>query len=691
MNETPSTTLKPSGYARLPRPVRTVAADLLCVAGAIACGYAVFTASALEGVWLRRPALLAQVMLLVFAWVVWRKMPARLGRVMRNGVAVAATGMAILIMTFHATGGANTLAGFLSLLAIWALRHSYDDPEVAGAMALRAAVSGDLKSPVTVIRDNIENLALSLVVVVLVWHFCLEAFRIPTGSMLPNLYGDPVWGDRVLVDKFSYDFRDPLRWEPTVFRYPLRRTDPYVKRVIGLPGEQIMIAQGDIYMRKHANAQVELLKKTPEARDVLWYPVVGRLNDKTQFVKWFAREGAAELEGGEIKLGKGGSISFPRSEDGKPGDVRDHDPSGEGASELGYNKRIVGDLRVQFRLQELGQGELNLSVTRDADEYVLTLSQTAANCALRHYRRELDSTQTTEIARPKWSELASTDGDVISFSLADGVLEMKRNGSLVLSVEVGGALLDALHVNDKSRAAADKPFEPLNSETISRLALGETGQQRRGRIRFSAGGNAIVALLGIDRDIYYIGRILETEVGGKAESRELPFGLTLAGDEYFVLGDNSPGSKDCRLWTALELVMSDGSVYTGGLDDEGQVAASLLVGVESGEPLEFRGRGKTSCLQSLARIARFTQKERGEKFPTDDEIRKTSLDGLRRMAKQQNLSRIQFITQGGGVVYLDLAEIKELRVRAITSVKRNLFVGRPFAVFLWPHRMKLIE
>lgn len=70
---------------------------------------------------------------------------------------------------------------------------------------------------------------------------------------------------------------------------------------------------------------------------------------------------------------------------------------------------------------------------------------------------------------------------------------------------------------------------------------------------------------------------------------------------------------------------------------------------------------------------------------------KTSLEALKRAAGEKQLTRVQFITEGGGVVYVNLAEIKEFRVRSVSYVKRDLFVGKPFAVFLWPHRMKLIE
>ena len=55
-------------------------------------------------------------------------------------------------------------------------------------------------------------------------------------------------GDRVLVQKFVYDFRRPKRWEVAVFHFPGEPSQAYVKRVVGLPGESIRIVGGDIFI-----------------------------------------------------------------------------------------------------------------------------------------------------------------------------------------------------------------------------------------------------------------------------------------------------------------------------------------------------------------------------------------------------------------------------------------------------------
>ncbi|CAG0982884.1 Signal peptidase I [Planctomycetaceae bacterium] len=692
MAESEQPAIKPQGYARLPLKVRQWLAEAMFLAAAGACVSAVFMPSALDGVPLRRSALLAEIAILLLNWIVWRRMPQRASRIMRNGLFAAGVGVALLLMTFHSAGGVNTLAGFVALLAMYAARYSYDDPEIAAEQALRAASRPALRSPTTYVFENVENIAVSLVVVVLVWHFALEAFRIPSGSMLPTLYGDPVWGDRVLVDKVVYEFRDPIRWEPTVFRFPLKRTDPYVKRVIGLPGEQLLLAKGDVFVRKAPDAEIELLEKLPSARKVLWYPVVGEIKDKAEFLKYFAREGDADFEQGVLKLGKDSLCHFPKASDGTPGDVRDHDPDGNGGnSEIGYNLRIVGDLRVTFRVESL-KSNAEITIVRDADSYTLTLAATGEGCSLRHSRVGA-APQENEIGRAQWSKLAAGEGDTYTFSLADGVVQVLRDDSPVITANVGSSLLDALRNYDKSRRAQGKAVEPLNSEAISRFAQGEIESAKRGRISF-AGAGARLRVLGVDRDIYYVGRMLDVDEGGKTSLREMPYGFALRDDEYFCLGDNSPNSLDCRFWVALEVVLNDGTVYAGALDDASQVMSQFLANEPSGEALNFVNNGrnvKASCLRSLQRMARFTHKERGLNMPSDAEIRAAALAGLKRAAGEKQLTRLQFTTEGGGVVYVTLADIKELRVRSVGYVKRPLFVGKPFAVFLWPHRMKLIE
>ena len=68
-----------------------------------------------------------------------------------------------------------------------------------------------------------------------------------------DLYGDAnqstFSGDRILVSKFIYDFTSPKRWDVIVFKFPFNAKQNFIKRLIGLPGETVLIKRGDIFIK----------------------------------------------------------------------------------------------------------------------------------------------------------------------------------------------------------------------------------------------------------------------------------------------------------------------------------------------------------------------------------------------------------------------------------------------------------
>ena len=70
------------------------------------------------------------------------------------------------------------------------------------------------------------------------------AFEIPSGSMIPTLQ----IGDRLLVDKLTYRFRKPERFEIIVFEDPARADRDLIKRIIALPGETLEIRNRVVYI-----------------------------------------------------------------------------------------------------------------------------------------------------------------------------------------------------------------------------------------------------------------------------------------------------------------------------------------------------------------------------------------------------------------------------------------------------------
>ena len=95
-----------------------------------------------------------------------------------------------------------------------------------------------------------------ILAVFLLRSFLFEPFKIPSGSMIPTL----LVGDLILVNKFHYGVRlpvinkkiiannDPKRGDVMVFRYPKDTSVDYIKRVVGVPGDEITFREQRLYV-----------------------------------------------------------------------------------------------------------------------------------------------------------------------------------------------------------------------------------------------------------------------------------------------------------------------------------------------------------------------------------------------------------------------------------------------------------
>jgi signal peptidase I len=93
-------------------------------------------------------------------------------------------------------------------------------------------------------KDVLEIVLISLMLFVSI-NAVSARIRIESVSMQPTLYA----GNFVVVNKVSYKFGQPNRGDIIVFRYPPDpKQDPYIKRVIGLPGESVQIKDDRVYI-----------------------------------------------------------------------------------------------------------------------------------------------------------------------------------------------------------------------------------------------------------------------------------------------------------------------------------------------------------------------------------------------------------------------------------------------------------
>jgi len=86
------------------------------------------------------------------------------------------------------------------------------------------------------------------------------SFVSPDGQVTAPSYK----GDRILVAKQAYAAKDPQRWDVVVFRYPHEAATNYIKRLVGLPGETVKIAQGDVVTRTGNREPFSIARKPPQ-------------------------------------------------------------------------------------------------------------------------------------------------------------------------------------------------------------------------------------------------------------------------------------------------------------------------------------------------------------------------------------------------------------------------------------------
>jgi signal peptidase I len=122
------------------------------------------------------------------------------------------------------------------------------------------------------VLDTLETIILS-VVLFLVINAVTERTRVESISMQPTLYP----GDYVIVNRLAYRFSGvPKRGDVIVFRYPPDPTSiPFIKRIIGLPGDQVHITGGKVYINGELMFEPYLQVTTNQGGD--WSVPAGQL------------------------------------------------------------------------------------------------------------------------------------------------------------------------------------------------------------------------------------------------------------------------------------------------------------------------------------------------------------------------------------------------------------------------------
>ena len=422
-------------------------------------------------------------------------------------------------------------------------------------------------------RSTAEFLIVLMLGILVARAFAAEAYIVPTGSMAPTLLGmhrdilctncgkrfalgmdesgragRPVCpncgqteledastaeglGDRLLVQKFVYDFRLARRWEVAVFQNPADPSQAYVKRIVALPNETVLLSGGDVYI------DGRIARKTPAEARAMAIPVYDHNftpKDLARYPRWYFRSGdgrdpaksAWKADGSRFvreatqpATAKIDWVEYRhwQADRGGYGPIRDF-TSYNGGDVPGENR--VRDLIVSAKIA-LGEG-CSASVVRvdsGPERFVVTIPRdpTSAVEILRNGRRV-----------PVGSRPRSSNGTPSGFRDVEVMVVDRR-----LSVTIDGVAAFAPLDFDES---VNRP--PTWSSPVAFGVVGE--------------GSAEMRDIRIDRDVYYTTSLSQTP--------RRPFGVEvpyiLGPGEYFVLGDNSPVSNDSRFWPVSPVVTS---------------------------------------------------------------------------------------------------------------------------------------
>ncbi len=101
------------------------------------------------------------------------------------------------------------------------------------------------------ILEMVKVAVLAGITIALVRYYLFKPFYVKGASMEPNFHEK----EYLIIDELSYRFREPIRGEVIVFRFPEDPKEYFLKRVIGLSGETIKITQGKVYVYNTENPE----------------------------------------------------------------------------------------------------------------------------------------------------------------------------------------------------------------------------------------------------------------------------------------------------------------------------------------------------------------------------------------------------------------------------------------------------
>ncbi len=351
-------------------------------------------------------------------------------------------------------------------------------------------------------------------------------------------------GDKILVNKFAFRIGEPKRWDVIVFHFD--EGTNYIKRLIGLPGETVLIEGGDLYAGPDREGlQIARKIDRPDARDSLWI----KISDSDVIERGYSKDAAwREVfeRGSGLDSHVAGGKWWSFEADPATWTVNVTSPPGRVACLL-YNRPCVnfypygllspisnlprsdppeevGDKKVAFTVRPSGVGEdpwiggeirdgdftyqfrLPVGEASDANPAVLQRMPTDDSLSPSPSRQPLEQRATAPISLPL------EEPTRVEFENVDDRVAVLVDGVVVLVLEY----------------ERDSPRLDPEEHSLHLLA---------------GGVGASFESIEVYRDVYY------TEAGSYATHAPLAIGSDEDGArEYFACGDHSPSSHDGRAW-----------------------------------------------------------------------------------------------------------------------------------------------
>jgi signal peptidase I len=107
------------------------------------------------------------------------------------------------------------------------------------------------------IWEIVKVVSISLAIILPVRYYLIQPFYVKGASMQPNFHDH----EYLIVDEISYRFKAPERGEVIVFRYPKNPQEYFIKRIIGLPNEEVLITEGKVVIFNDENKNGKILEE----------------------------------------------------------------------------------------------------------------------------------------------------------------------------------------------------------------------------------------------------------------------------------------------------------------------------------------------------------------------------------------------------------------------------------------------